>query len=79
MSQPASAFMVMIVEIVIILYACTLLHKCDKILEEVKELRKLYGNSTVCAHRDESHCPNDKGSVRNETDNKDSETIYRTC
>lgn len=76
MSHPASAFMVLIVEIIIIFYSCTLWHKCDKILEEVKELKKLYGNSTVCAHRNEPHCPDDKSFVRNETDNQNSETLH---
>lgn len=72
MSAPATQWMALITEILIVMYSVIIIYRLYKIEDQIKELNKLYGNSTVCAHRDESHRTGDKSPVCNETDDKNS-------
>lgn len=58
MSNPATAMQVLIINVAIVIYYIILTTKIDHILDEIKELRKLYGSSnTVCPYRNEPRHP----------------------
>lgn len=75
MNEPATGLQLLIVQIFIVVYYCIICWKLNDIRDMLKEVKKLYGNSTVCAHRDESSGSDNPGSVRNETDHQDRKTI----
>lgn len=58
MSNPATTMQVLMISVAIVIYYIILTTKIDNILDEIKELRKLYGSSnTVCPYRNEPRHP----------------------
>ena len=58
MSNPATTMQVLMISVAIVIYYIILTTKMDNILDEIKELRKLYGSSnTVCPYRNEPRHP----------------------
>ena len=72
MSAPATQWMALITEILIVIYSVIIIYRLDKIEDQIKELKLFYGNSTIRTHRNEPYRTGNESPVRNETDNKDS-------
>ena len=76
MNEPATGYQLLIVLIFIVIYYCVIDYKLDDIRDMLKEVKKLYGNSTICTHRNEPYRADNKSSLRDETNNKDSKTLH---
>ena len=69
MNEPATAFQLLIVQVFIVVYYCVICYKLNDIRDMLKEVKKLYGNSTICTHRNEPYRADNKSSLRDETNN----------
>ena len=76
MNEPSTGLQLLIVQIFIVVYYCIICYKLNDIRDMLKEVKKLYGNSTVCTHRNESYRADNKSSLRDETNNKDSKAVH---
>lgn len=76
MNEPSTVLQLLIVQIFIVVYYCIICYKLNDIRDMLKEVKKLYGNSTVCTHRNESYRADNKSSLRDETNNKDSKAVH---
>ena len=76
MNEPASTLSLLIVEIIMIIHFVAVEFKLDKIREEIKEVKKLYGNSTIRPHRNEPYRADNKSSLRDETHNQDGKAVH---
>lgn len=76
MNEPSTGLQLLIVQIFIVVYYCVICYKLNNIRDMLKEVKKLYGNSTICPHRNEPHRADNKSSLRDETNNKDSKAVH---
>ena len=76
MNEPSTGLQLLIVQIFIVVYYCIISYKLNNIRDMLKEVKKLYGNSTICTHRNESYRADNKSSLRDETNNKDSKAVH---
>lgn len=76
MNEPSTGLQLLIVQIFIVIYYCIICYKLNEIRDMLKEVKKLYGNSTICTHRNEPYRADNKSSLRDETNNKDGKAVH---
>lgn len=85
MNEPASALTVLIVELVMVIWFNVLFFKIEKVQiieshfdDKIRNMKGEMpnGNSTICPHRNESYRADNKSSLCDETNNKDSKAVH---
>ena len=72
MSNPATTMQVLMISVAIVIYYIILTTKMDNILDEIKELRKLYGSrNTIRPYRNEPHYSDEPRPLRHEAEHQD--------